>query len=447
MSSWSPPERLSADEVHTRSAELLSTPAHEVDEREDVFRIEAAGLEWDMGLMVYEPREDGVRMPDGAKCGVFMLHGGSGDYRAVEPFARLIAARLGVKVVSMTYPGRLHLDTPDRDWPGDTINDDGTVRTPHWLAGEQIPPDHYTVETDTSMRERYGTRTVARAVAGSRFEARLASWPLAFERGMIEACARHLDEHTIIVHGHSTGGPFVSMLSQRVPNIGGIGAIENSPFGAIQERARLHTGNTERRAAGKPERSLEEARWTLPFNELSIRTWREEARYAGPEAAARDGADALLRLPELMENVFDAWKRVRSQANFKCEYLITRNIEGSLADAARHTAGRLGYGDEETAGLVDHYLGFTRPLAVPDAKPVPPTLFGITAASRDHPESVYREVVLPAFADMAPPPRTGLTVYGAGVHDYTKPEPGLPHGVAPAVLTTWREAIDRGFFS
>lgn len=428
---------------------MLSSAAPALVEREDIFRIEVADLAWDIGAMVYEPANgagQGLALPDGRNLGVFMLHGGSGDYRAVEPFARLIAGRLGVRVVSMTYPGRLYLDDPSRDWPGETIRDDGTVRTPCWLGGETITPDQYTVEADTSMRARYGTRTVARALPGSVFEARMAAWPLAFERGMIEACRRHLAEHAIIVHGHSTGGPFVAMLSQRVSNIVGIGAIENSPFGSIQERARLYTGNAERRAAGKPDRTLEEARWTLPFNELSIRTWREEARYAGPEAAAREGVGALLRLPELMEEVLETWERVRNQANFKCEYLVTRNIQESLAAAARHTAGRLGLGAEETADMVDHYLGFTGPLGG-TSTPVPPTLFGITSASRDHPESVYHDVILPAFAAMSPPPRTALTVYEAGVHEYTKPEPGLPQGVAPAVLATWRDAVEHGFFS
>ena len=87
----------------------------------------------------------------------------------------------------MTFPGRLYLDDPSRDWPGDTIHADGTVRTPIWLKGEHITPDQYEVVRDTSMRMRYGTRTVARAKPGTIFYDRMAAWPVAFEDGMKDA--------------------------------------------------------------------------------------------------------------------------------------------------------------------------------------------------------------------------------------------------------------------
>jgi hypothetical protein len=48
---------------------------------------------------------------------------------------------------------------------------------------------------------------------------------------------------------------------------------------------------------------------------------------------------------------------------------------------------------------------------------------------------------------MSPTPRTALTQFGAGVHEYTKPEPGLPFGVAPSVVKGWQAAIDNGFFA
>jgi len=360
----------------------------------------------------------------------------------------LIAGKLGYKVVSMTYPGRLYLEAADRKWPGDTIRPDGTVRTPIWLAGEAIGRDQYDIVEDTSMRSRYGTRVLARALPGSLFRDRMAGWPAAFEAAMKQACARHLgDGYSILVHGHSTGGPFVSMLSQRVTNIVGVLAIENSPFGYIQERSRLYTGNRERKAANKPEQTIEEARRLDPFDELSIRTWREEARYAGPEAAMTEGTTALMRLPELMEEVLEAWDRVKVQASFKCEYLITRNVVPSLQTAAVVTAQRLGLGHDATAALIERYVGMTTELRGPDVKPVPPTLFGITHASRDHPEEVYRDVILPFYEAMDPAPRTALTKFGAGVHEYTKPQPGLPSGVAPAVISGWREAVYNGFFA
>jgi hypothetical protein len=51
------------------------------------------------------------------------------------------------------------------------------------------------------------------------------------------------------------------------------------------------------------------------------------------------------------------------------------------------------------------------------------------------------------YAAMEGPPRTGLTVFGAGVHNYAKPEPDLPMGVAPTVIALWQRAIDGEFFA
>src|SRR5205085_1767235 len=81
------------------------------------------------------------------------------------------------------------------------------------LKGEPIGPDQYEVLRDTSMRLRYGTRTVARARPGTRFYDRMAAWPVAFELGMQDAMRRHFpaNEYSIYLTGHSTGGPMVFM--------------------------------------------------------------------------------------------------------------------------------------------------------------------------------------------------------------------------------------------
>ena len=445
---WNPARFVRRDEILGLSNTILSSPDIPMTEREDVFRIESVGLAWDIGVMIYEPT-DSSRVPktSGNRVGLFLLHGGSNDFREMEAFARLVATKLGYKVVSMTYPGRLYLGHPSRKWPGETIREDGSVRTPIWLEGETIDREQYEVYEDISLRARYGIRTMARAHPDTVFHARLAGWPAAFEDGMKEACRRHLgEEYSVFVHGHSTGGPFVSMLSQRVPNITGVLAIENSPFGYIQERARLYTGNIERRASGLPEKTLEESKRADRFDDLSVRTWREEARYLGPEVAAAEGAEGLMRLPQLIEEVFESWETVKVQANFKCEYPITRNIASSLEAAARATAERLRLNEIQTDALVARYLSMTRELQGPDIKPMPPTLFGITESSRDHPEEVYREVILPMYRAMDPAPLTALTKFGAGVHDYAKPEPGLPLGVAPAVISQWNATIENGFF-
>jgi len=70
----------------------------------------------------------------------------------------------------------------------------------------------------------------------------------------------------------------------------------------------------------------------------------------------------------------------------------------------------------------------------------------ISKDSRDHSPEVYREVIIPMFATMNPAPRVAVTRFMAGVHTYTKPEPGLPVGIAPAAAQFYHDAITGGFF-
>jgi hypothetical protein len=301
---------------------------------------------------------------------------------------------------------------------------------------------------DTGKRMKYGTRTSARAKIGTRFYDRMSSWPVAFEEGMKEACRRHfpIGEFSIYVHGHSTGGPYVSMLSQRVANIAGVIAIENSTFGFINEKKHQwggHVGKIEGFAvvAAKSAES-----WKDPFNDLYIRTWRDLARYRGSEALGQDGPQTLMRLPWLMEEILDAWDVAKKRPQFKAEYMITHNIVGALEAAARAAAARLAMSTHDTEQLVTHYLGYTHPLSGAGVKRVPPFLFVISKDSRDHSPEVYREVILPMFAAINPAPRTHVLRMGAGVHTYTKPEPGLPVGIAPAAAQFYHDAIIGGFF-
>jgi len=447
--SFTPPAAWSRDEVLAASDAVLAMPAGVVAEGEDIFRLSALRLDWDIGVRVYEPQPAAniARGADGKKIGIFLLHGGAGDFKSMEKFALIFAEKFACKVVTMTFPGRLYLDDPSRDWPGDTFRPDGSVRTPIWQKGEYVTRDQYEIVEDTSKRMKYGTRRHARARPGSRFYDRMASWPVAFEEGMKLACARHfpVDEFSIYVHGHSTGGPYVSMLSQRVANIAGVIAIENSTFGYINERKHMwggHVGKIE----GFERLAKEGDSWKDPFNDLYIRTWRDLARYRGSEALGQEGPNALMRLPSLMEEILDAWEVARKRPQFKAEYMITHNIVGALEQAARAAAARLQMSGAETDALVAHYLGYTRELSGPGAKPVPPFLFVISKDSRDHSPEVYREVILPMFAAMKPAPRAAVTRFGAGVHTYTKPEPGLPVGIAPAAAQFYLQAIQEGFF-
>lgn len=449
MRKWQPPLEVSREQILADSEEVLGLPEIAFDETEDVFRIHEAGMDWDIGVRVYTPtdRAQIPAGPDGKKIGVFLLHGGEDDWRQLDSMARTLSGKFGYKVVSGTFPGRLYLQDASRQWPGDTINPDGSVRTPIWVKDDVIGRDQYDVVEDQSMRWRYGTRTIARAKPDTNFYFRLAAWPIAMEIGMIEANKRHLPaaEFSVYGQGHSTGGPMVSMLSQRIENFAGALAAEHSAFGCIayakQEwRQRTGRGNLFDRAARHEEQR------TDPFNELYIRTWRDFARYFGPETLAREGGEALMRLPWLIEEVFEHWNAERSRPRFKCEYMVTHDIRGSLEQAARVTAARLTLDPEETEALVSRYLNYARPLEGPAVKPVPPFLFGIAVHSRDHTLENYREVTLPAFASFSPPAKATVTQFMAGTHKIWQPEEDLPHGIEPAVIKSWHDAIMNGFF-
>ena len=171
---------------------------------------------------------------------------------------------------------------------------------------------------DQSMRMRYGVRTVARARPGTLFWDRMAGWPYAFEQGMKEAMRRHFPagEFSIYLTGHSTGGPMVFMISQRVENVAGMLAVENSPFGFIQEEQHNWSGALGK-IGGFERVTKKRAPRTDPFNDLYLRTWRDRARYAGPEALGQEGPQALMRLPWLMEEVLDFWDGARKRPQFK----------------------------------------------------------------------------------------------------------------------------------
>src|SRR5215813_12872777 len=119
--SWQPAAAWSREQVVAASDAVLAKPAGDVRETEDIFRLSTLGLDWDIGVRVHEPQPAAniARGADGKKVGIFLLHGGAGDYKSMERFALLFAEKFACKVVTMTFPGRLYLDDPSRDWPGD----------------------------------------------------------------------------------------------------------------------------------------------------------------------------------------------------------------------------------------------------------------------------------------------------------------------------------------
>ncbi len=427
---------------------------------EDIIRIEAVGMEWDLGMSIHQP-EDRSQIPtdaDGNKVGVFLLHGGHADFKAMHSRADLLAKKLGYKVVCMSFPGRHAFHTEGREWPGSnvTAHDHSKysleVRTPIWRRGEHIDREQYDIIKDDSKRPRYGVRTLAKAKPDTTFYYRMAGWPIAFEQGGIAAMEKHFpeDEYSIYLHGHSTGGPFVMMLSQRVPNISGILAIENSSFGYIN-RHKSAWGGQLGKAKGY-DRADEETKLPQrsdPFDELYIRSWRDLARYRGPELLGQEGPEALMRLPMIMEDILDEWGDVQELPRFKAEYIVTHGIEESLREAAEVTADRMDLDEAETEALVERYIGLTRPLEGKDTNPVPNVMFQIAAHSRDHSREVYEEVVVPLFKEMDPAPDVSLTEFGYGTHMYMDGEyvDGVNLGIGPAVFQQWDEAIRGGFFS
>jgi hypothetical protein len=47
---------------------------------------------------------------------------------------------------------------------------------------------------------------------------------------------------------------------------------------------------------------------------------------------------------------------------------------------------------------------------------------------------------------MDPAPKVRVMRFGTGVHNYEKPEEGLPRGTLPAVAELWNRAITGGYY-
>jgi hypothetical protein len=393
---------------------------------EDIFRLQALGMDWDIGVVTYEPENDSTppNGSDGKRIGVFLIHGGVSDYKSVDCIARPLAEKFGVKVASMTFPGRFYFPDASRDWPGEVQNPDGSARTPLWTTETRITQDQYDLVQDTSKRENYGTLVSLAARPGSEFYYRMAAWPAAFEAAMKETARRHFPdaEFSIYIHGHSTGGPFAMMATQRIGNIAGIVGYGTSPFGSMYPAV---TGDS----------------WDFPFNYLRLRTWRDTARYLY-EAMKDKG----LGLPMLIELTFERWEKSKKRPNFKAEDFIHKNSTASLEAAARASAARLEFSVEQTEALVRRFIGYTRPLSGPGVKPVPPFL-SIHGINDDTVTLARCEKSLPLFAALEPAPKVRCVSLGAGVHTWSHTEPPeLPLGIAPVVAKLWYDAIINGFY-
>jgi pimeloyl-ACP methyl ester carboxylesterase len=323
----------------------------------------------------------------------------------------------------MTFPGRFYFLDPSRDWPGDVENPDGTARTPLWTKESRITRDQYEIVQDASKRESYGTILSLAAREGTEFYYRMAAWPVAFEAALEETARRHLPQgqFSIYIHGHSTGGPFAMLASQRIANVAGILGYGTSPFGTMYSQT---TGD----------------QWNFPFNWLRLRTWRDTARYLH-EGLKHKGVG----LPMLMELTFERWEKGKRRPNFKAEDFVHKNSTAALEAAARVSAARLKMSPQQTNSLVERYLGYTRELSGAAAKPVPPFL-SLHGIDDDTVTLARCHAALGLFAQLNPAPKVRCVSIGAGVHTWSYTEPELPEGVAPVVARCWVDAIRNGFY-
>jgi pimeloyl-ACP methyl ester carboxylesterase len=400
-------------------------PSCSIAVREDIFRISALEMEWDIGVTIYEAKAANQVPfgPDGKKVGVFLLHGGVSDFKSVERVAQLLAEKFSIKVASMTFPGRFYFLDPDRNWPGDVENPDGSARTPLWTKETRIPDDQYITVRDTSKRAAYGTLVSLLAKEGTEFYHRMAAWPVAFEEALKETARRQfpLAEFSIYIHGHSTGGPFAMMASQRVANIAGLLGYGSSPFGYMYP---IVTGDF----------------WDFPFNQLRLRTWRDTARYMYEGMKSKG-----IGLPMLIEMTFERWETAKKRPNFKAEDFVHKNSIKALEAAARAAAARLKLSNLETDALVQRYWGYTRERSGPWEKSVPPFL-SIHGIDDDTVTLKRCQRSLPLFAQLNPPPKVRAVSLGAGVHTWGWSDDKLPQGIVPAVAKLWYDAIMNGYF-
>ena len=422
---WEPPAVVSFEEVLQLNDAVATLPNLPVNVREDVFRIHELEMAWDIGVVSYQP-QDVSRIPtgpDGKKVGIFLLHGGVSDFKSVQRIARMLSTKYGIKVASMTFPGRFYFHDANRDWPGDVENSDGSARTPLWSNETNITKDQYTVVQDHSKRENYGTLISLAAKQGTEFYDRMAAWPVAFETAIKETAHRQFaeSEFSIYIHGHSTGGPFAMMASQRVANIQGLVGWGSSPFGWMFP---LISGDD----------------WQFPFNQLRLRTWRDTARYM-----YEGMKDKAIGLPMLIELTFERWESAKKRPNFKAEDFIHKNSTAALQAAARAAAARLKMSHREGDELVKRYLGYTRELAGPGVKPLP-NFLSIHGIDDDTVTLERCQRSQPLFAKMNPAPKVRSISLGAGIHSWNWTDEKLPQGIVPPVAKLWHDAIMNGYF-
>ena len=62
---WRPPEFVTREQCIKDTEDVLARPDIPIKRSEDIFRVNVLGLDWDLGMVVYEPKEP-KKIPRGA---------------------------------------------------------------------------------------------------------------------------------------------------------------------------------------------------------------------------------------------------------------------------------------------------------------------------------------------------------------------------------------------
>ena len=353
---WQPPEFVSREQCIKDTEEVLGMPDIPIRQTEDIFRINVLGMDWDLGMVVYEP-EDPKKIPvgaDGKKAGFFLLHGGSGDFKGIEePMPSCWPA----SSASKWSPGPFRADSTFdvRAAIGRAIPSTRTARSGR-RSGSKA--------SDHAGPVRGGERHLdAQPLRHAHGRARQAGYELllshgglaaAFEEGMIEAMRRHFPEARIFrlcVRATPPAGRLSACCASGCRTWRASSPPRTRRLAHWKQQRRIWGGAMGKiegyeQVATKPARAPIRSTSSISAPGATLRATK------GPEALGQEGPTALMRLPAIMEDILEHAGKAKARPQFKAEYIITHAITGSLAEGARVTAARLKMNQDETEALV-----------------------------------------------------------------------------------------------
>jgi hypothetical protein len=113
---------------------------------EDLFRLSALGLDWDIGVRVYEPQPRTTiraRRRRKAVRHLFCCMAAPGDFKSNGKVRAPLRGEVRLQGRHHDVPGEALSRRSEPRLARDTIRPDGTVRTPIWHHGEYVTPDQY----------------------------------------------------------------------------------------------------------------------------------------------------------------------------------------------------------------------------------------------------------------------------------------------------------------